>query len=29
MVLAAVDGQKGTPDKFRDYRLKTIMEEKN
>jgi len=29
MVFAAVDGQTGTPDKFRDYRLKTIMEEKN
>jgi len=29
MVFAAADGQKGTPDKFRDYRLKAIMEEKN
>jgi len=25
MVFAAVDGQKGTPDEFRDYRLQTIM----
>lgn len=25
MVLAAIDGQKGTPDQFRDYRLKKIM----
>jgi hypothetical protein len=29
MVFAAVDGLAGTPDKFRDYRLKTIMQEKN
>jgi hypothetical protein len=28
MVLAAIDERKGTPDKFRDYRLKTIMSEK-
>jgi hypothetical protein len=26
MVFAAVDGQKGTPGDFRDYRLKTIMD---
>ncbi len=29
MAFAAIDGQKGTPAKFRNYRLKTIMEEKN
>ena len=29
MVLAATDGQRGTPGKYRNYRLKTIMEEKN
>ncbi len=29
MVLAAIDGQRGTPGKYRNYRLKTIMEEKN
>lgn len=27
MVLAGIDGQTGTPAKFRDYRLKTIMNE--
>ena len=27
MVLAAIDGQQGTPNDFRDYRLKTIMGE--
>ncbi|MBS1794814.1 MAG: hypothetical protein JSS81_13220 [Acidobacteria bacterium] len=29
MALAAVDGHSGSPGQFRDYRLKTIMEEKN
>ncbi len=29
MALAAVDGHAGSPGEFRDYRLKTIMEEKN
>jgi hypothetical protein len=29
MVTAAIDGKQGTPDAFRDYRLKAIMDERN